>query len=154
VIFMSFKLLVVKLSVVELLVVKLSVVELYADIHSLIPLHTHTLLRAYALECLSFNRWWLMPWNVYYSTVEGLCPGMLVIQTRKMVPHAYALFHCRCSSLCHCIVVVVDLSWCCWIVKLVSSMSKLLLKLIAINNVVNEDVYVVIKFAKCRSLRC
>jgi len=28
-----------------------------------------------------------MPWNVYHSTVEGLCPGMLVIHPLR----AYAL---------------------------------------------------------------
>ena len=71
-----------------------------------------------------------MPWNVNHSTVEGLCPGMLVhlkllrgyalgcfnhpkllrahaleclvIQTRKIVPHAYCISSCR-----RCIVVVV-----------------------------------------------
>ena len=69
-----------------------------------------------------------MPWNVYHSTVEGLCPGMLIIHplrayalgcfnhptveahaleclsfnARKMVPHAY------CICCCHrCIVGVV-----------------------------------------------
>jgi len=34
-----------------MIVVVVVVVELYADIHNSSPFHTHTLLRAHALEC-------------------------------------------------------------------------------------------------------
>ena len=42
-------------TVVVVVVVVAVVVELYADIHNE-SFHTHALLGAYALECLSFNR--------------------------------------------------------------------------------------------------
>ena len=50
------------------------VVWLYADIH-------------HGVHFILMHRWGLMPWNVYHSNVEGLCPGMLVIHPLR----AYAL---------------------------------------------------------------
>jgi len=55
-----------------MLVVVAVVVELYADIHSSSPFHTHTLFRAHALECSSFNCWGLLPWDALSFNCWGL----------------------------------------------------------------------------------
>jgi len=53
-----------KLGTIVVVVVVVVVVELYADIHN--------------ESFILINCWGLMPRNVNHSTVEGLCPGMLV----------------------------------------------------------------------------
>jgi hypothetical protein len=40
-------------------------------------MHTHVLLGAYALECLSFKLLGAYALECYHSPVGGLCPGML-----------------------------------------------------------------------------
>jgi len=102
-------------------------VGLYADIHHWVHSYSYAFvgglcpgmslihpLRAYALECLSFTCWGLMPWDALtIQLLRAHALECLSFNARKMVPHAYCICSwCRCivdvGVSCRCVVIDVE----------------------------------------------